>query len=64
MFWFCCLDTYRRSLDTVSNLSCQLVGVTKYRYHVLKGDLKQRCRDLLIQICDAEIIFIFKNSIL
>lgn len=57
------MDFYRRSSHSVSNLSCHLVWATKYRYHVLKGDLKQRCRDLLIQICDSENVHILKGVV-
>lgn len=37
--------------------------VTKYRYHVLEGDLTVRCRDLLVQICDAEDVRILKGVV-
>jgi len=37
--------------------------VTKYRYPVLKGDIKTRCRSLLIQICNAEDVQILKGVI-
>src|SRR5919205_1674151 len=40
-----------------------LVWVTKYRYHVLEGDIKVRCRDLLMQICDAEHVRILKGVV-
>ena len=30
-----------------------LVWITKYRYPVLKGNIKKRCHQLIIQICDA-----------
>jgi len=30
------------------------VWVTKYRYHVLKGEVQVRCKDLIVQVCDAE----------
>ncbi|MCC5913783.1 MAG: transposase, partial [Balneolaceae bacterium] len=39
---------------TTTRLTCHIVWVTKYRYHVLKGDLQKRCRELVIQICDVE----------
>ena len=39
---------------SVSNLSAHLVWVTKYRYKVLTGSIKVRCRELIIQICDSE----------
>ena len=46
----------RQSGHTVSILLVHLVWVTKYRYPVLKGDIQQRCRELIIQICDSEDI--------
>ena len=54
---------YRRSSHTVSNLSCHIVWATKYRYPVLQGDLKVRCRDILIQICDTEDVRILKGVV-
>ncbi|AZI44418.1 IS200/IS605 family transposase [Deinococcus psychrotolerans] len=36
---------------------------TKYRYHVLVGEVKPRCRELLIQICDAEDMRILKGVV-
>lgn len=44
----------RRSSHTVSILMVHIVWVTKYRYPVLQGDIQQRCRELIIQICDSE----------
>ncbi len=44
----------RQSGHTVSILLVHLVWVTKYRYPVLRGDIQQRCRELIIQICDSE----------
>ncbi len=39
---------------TVSRLTAHLVWSTKYRYSVLKGDLRIRCRGMLIQVCESE----------
>ena len=44
----------RHSGHTITRLTAHLMWVTKYRYPVLVGDIKVRCRDLLLQICDAE----------
>ena len=44
-------------------LSAHIVWVTKYRYAVLGGDIKIRCRTLLIQICEAEDIQILKGVV-
>lgn len=53
----------RKGSHTVSRLSCHIVWSTKYRYKVLKGDLKARCRELLIQICEAEEVGILKGVV-
>ena len=57
------MDEFRRSSHTVSRLSVHLVWLTKYRYHVLKGDIQERCRDLMIQICDSENVHILKGVV-
>lgn len=44
----------RMGHHTVTRLSVHIVWATKYRYDVLVGELKPRCRELLIQICKAE----------
>ena len=53
----------RHSSHTVSRLTVHLVWVTKYRYHVLEGEIKVRCRDLLRQICDSEDVRILKGVV-
>ena len=52
---------YRRGTHTLSKLTVHLVWVTKYRYHVLKGDVQSRCRELLIQVCESEDVRILKG---
>jgi putative transposase len=44
-------------------MSVHLVWVTKYRYHVLVGDIQQRTRDLIIQICNSENVQILKGVV-
>jgi len=53
----------RNGNHTISQLQIHVVWVTKYRYHVLKGDIQKRCRDLIVQICDAEDIRILKGVV-
>ena len=36
-------------------------GLRAYRYHVLEGEIKQRCRDIIRQTCDAEDVRILKG---
>lgn len=48
---------------TVSRLTVHIVWSTKYRYPVLHGDVQKECRNLLIQISDAEGINILKGVV-
>jgi len=53
----------RKGSHTVSRITCHIVWVTKYRYKILKGDIQVRCRELLIQICEAESVEILKGVV-
>ena len=57
------MSEYRYGGHTVSRMTVHLVWVTKYRYKVLEGDIKKRCRELLIQICDAEDVRILSGVV-
>jgi putative transposase len=61
---FCAMEKpLRKGSHTVSRLPCHIVWVTKYRYHVLKGDIQRRCRELIIQVCDVEEVQILKGVV-
>jgi putative transposase len=53
----------RHSSHSVTRLTAHIVWVTKYRYHVLQGEIKVRCRDLIVQICDSEDVRILKGVV-
>jgi len=53
----------RKSSHSTSRLTAHLVWTTKYRYHVLEGEIKIRCRDLIVQICDSEDVRILKGVV-
>ncbi|MCB0844495.1 MAG: IS200/IS605 family transposase [Bacteroidetes bacterium] len=57
------MATYRRSSHTVTRLTVHIVWATKYRYHVLTGEVQQRCRTLLIQDCESMDISILKGVV-
>ncbi|MDR2908072.1 MAG: IS200/IS605 family transposase, partial [Bacteroidales bacterium] len=57
------MEGYRHNSHSVTNLSVHLVWITKYRYHVLVGDIQKRCRDLLIQTCNSENVKILKGVV-
>ena len=44
---------YRYGSHTVFNIEYHFVWVTKYRYHVLTGDVAHRVRELVRQTCEA-----------
>jgi putative transposase len=53
----------RRGNHTITRLTVHLVWVTKYRYQVLKGEIQQRCRELITQICDTEDVRILPGAV-
>ncbi len=57
------MPNYRRNSHSITNLICHIVRATKYRYAVLRGDVQNRCRDLLIQICNSENVHILKGVV-
>ena len=57
------MEEYRHNLHSVSHLSAHIEWVTEYRYHVLKVDVQIRCRDLVVQICNAENVQILKGVV-
>ena len=53
----------RSNGHTVSEMTVHIVWSTKYRYPVLTGDIKVRCRKILMQICDVEDVLILKGVV-
>ncbi len=53
----------RRGGHTISRLTANVVWTTKYRYHVLEGEIKQRCRAIIRQTCEAEDVRILKGVV-
>ena len=57
------MSPYRKGSHTVTRLTVHVVWVTKYRYHVLKGDVQLSCRSILIQDCETLDIEILKGVV-
>jgi putative transposase len=57
------MENLRKGSHSVHQLHVHIVWSTKYRYHVLQGDIQLRCRDLIRQICDALDIRILKGVV-
>ena len=47
------MTEYRQSGHAVWDIKYHLVWITKYRYKILHGEVGERARDLLRQICAA-----------
>jgi putative transposase len=56
-------EKYRKGSHTVYDIQYHFVWVTKYRYHVMKGDVALRLRELIRQICEARGITILSGHV-
>lgn len=54
---------YRSGSHTVYDIEYHFVWVTKYRYPVLTGEVAQRARELIRQICMSRDITIVKGHV-
>ena len=57
------MSEYRTGSHTKTRLTVHLVWVTKYRYHVLTGEVRNRCKELIVQDCNSMDIVILKGVI-
>ncbi len=57
------MENYRTGAHTVYDIQYHLVWVTKYRYHVLEGEVAERTRDIIRQICMSRDIRILKGHV-
>lgn len=56
-------NEYRKASHTIFNLQVHLCWITKYRYHILKGDIGTRCRDLIRRICVEENVEVLSGAV-
>jgi putative transposase len=54
---------YRQSGHALCDIECHLVWITKYRYKILRGEVAERARDLIQQICHAREVVIIRGSV-
>ena len=57
------MTEYRTSAHAVWDIKYHLIWITKYRYKVLRGEVAERARDLIRQICQAREVSIIRGSI-
>jgi putative transposase len=53
----------RKGSHSVYQLHVHIVWSTKYRFHVLGGEVQIRCRDLIRQTCDSLDVQILKGVV-
>src|SRR3954449_6772974 len=54
---------YRQSGHALWDIKYHLVWITKYRYKILRGEVAERARDLIRQICHAREVVIIRGSV-
>lgn len=54
---------YRRGAHTVTDFKYHFVWKTKYSYHVLKGELALRLRDIIRDICAENKMAVIKGDV-
>ncbi len=57
------MANYRKGSHTVHDLQYHFDWVTKYRYHVLRGEVATRARELIRQSCLSRDIKIIKGHV-
>lgn len=54
------MENYRKPGHTIYDLKHHIVWISKYRKPVLRGDVAERARDLIREICKAKDIEVIK----
>ena len=57
------MGEYHHSGHAVWDIKYHLIWITKYRYRVLVGEVGERARDLLRQICAAREVRIIRGAV-
>ena len=57
------MEHYRKSSYTVYDIKHHIVWITKYRKPVVRGEIAERLRDLIREICKARDIEILKGHV-
>ena len=57
------MQYYRRISHTVHDCTYHIVWITKYRYNILVGDIGNRARDLIQEICKDNGVEIIRGKV-
>ena len=54
---------YRHSAHASFDLKYHMIWITKYRYKILRGDVAERARDVIRQICQTRDVVIIRGAV-
>jgi putative transposase len=57
------MPEYRKGGHTVYDIQYHLVWATKYRYQVLRGEVAERTRDIIRQVCMSRDLTILQGQV-
>jgi len=57
------MTAYRTSGHAIWDIKYHLIWITKYRYKVLRGEVAERARDVIRQICQAREVTIMHGAV-
>jgi putative transposase len=57
------MGEYRTSGHAIWDIKYHLIWITKYRYPILRGEVAERARDVIRQICQAREVTIVRGSV-
>jgi putative transposase len=57
------MENYRKSSHTVYDIKYHIVWITKYRKPVVRGEIAERLRDLIREICKAKDVEILRGHV-
>ena len=57
------MEYYRKSSHTVYDLKYHIVWITKYRKQIMRGEIAERIRDLIREICKTKDVEIIKGHV-
>ncbi len=57
------MSEYHKSAHAVWDCKYHLVWITKYRYKILRGEVAERAREVLRQICAAREVSIVRGAV-
>ena len=57
------MTEYRTSGHAIWDIKYHLIWITKYRYKVLRGEVAERARDIIRQICQAREVTIIRGAV-